>query len=179
MSVKTIIQRYMSGEHLDFLFFYGHTTLSLNIGKQCLSQHYTKAPFKADGFTFKTAEHYMMYGKAKLFDDIGTAAKIIKAETANEVKKLGREIKKFDQAVWDEEKFNIVVYGNLEKFSQNKKLKQFLLSTEDVVIVEAAPNDAIWGIGMTMTNIDLYDPRKWNGENLLGFALMKVRDTLK
>ena len=179
MTVKTIIQRYMSGEHIDFLFFYGHTTLSLSVGKQCLSQHYTKAPFELDSFTFKTAEHYMMYGKAKLFGDIGIAAKIVKAETAREVKALGRKIKNFDQATWDEEKFQIVVDGNIAKFSQNSKLGKFLLSTDDAVIVEAALNDNIWGIKMHMSNPDIYDPRKWEGENLLGFALMKVREILQ
>ena len=81
--------------------------------------------------------------------------------------------------MWDEEKFQIVVDGNIAKFSQNPKLRKFLLSTDDDVIVEAAPDDVIWGIGMHLTNIDLYDPRKWGGENLLGFALMKVRSKFK
>jgi ribA/ribD-fused uncharacterized protein len=41
--------------------------------------------------TFKTTEHYMMYRKAILFGDQGTANKILAAETPAEAKALGRE----------------------------------------------------------------------------------------
>ena len=72
-----------------------------------------------------------------------------------------------------------MVDGNITKFSQNPKLGKFLLSTDDTVIVEAALNDNVWGVGMHYTDPNIYDPRKWEGENLLGFALMKVRETLR
>ncbi|WP_295221067.1 NADAR family protein [uncultured Chryseobacterium sp.] len=81
--------------------------------------------------------------------------------------------------LWDEHKYEIVKQGNLLKFSQNEKLKEFLLSTEDKVLVEASPYDTIWGIGMPETNPKAGNPSEWNGENLLGFALMEVRDELK
>lgn len=69
--------------------------------------------------------------------------------------------------------------GNFLKFSQNEKFKEFLLSTADRILVEASPYDKIWGIGMLETDPKANDPSQWNGENLLGFALMEVRDLLK
>ena len=67
----------------------------------------------------------------------------------------------------------------MAKFSQNKQLKEFLLSTSKKVIVEASPYDKVWGIGMLVDDERASTPVKWKGENKLGFALMVVRDTLK
>mgnify|MGYP006105085405 FL=1 len=45
--------------------------------------------------------------------------------------------------------------------------------------MEASPVDTIWGIGMASDNVNIENPSKWEGENLLGYALMEVRDLLK
>ena len=94
-------------------------------------------------------------------------------------KKLGRQIKHFDEQIWLEQRFDIVVKGNYLKFSQNPELKQFLLNTSYRVIVEASPVDPIWGIGMAADHRDAANPKRWKGLNLLGFALMQVRDQLE
>ena len=83
------------------------------------------------------------------------------------------------QPTWDKMKYKIVLDGNLLKFSQNEELKQFLLSTGDKILVEASPYDKVWGIGMLAENFECINPGAWNGENLLGFALMEVRDILR
>ena len=89
---------------------------------------------------------------------------------------IGRKIKGFNQDVWDKHKYDIVYKGNYAKFSQNEALRSFLEHTEDKVLVEASPFDEIWGIKMSMDNLDINNPEKWNGQNLLGFVLMDVRD---
>ena len=38
--------------------------------------------------------------------------------------------------------------------------------------------DKIWGIGLSMSNPNRFNKDLWNGKNLLGYALMKVRDKL-
>ena len=75
--------------------------------------------------------------------------------------------------------FQIVVDGNIAKFSQNPKLQEFLMRTGDRILVEASPYDKIWGIGMAENNQKVENPLEWNGQNLLGFALMEVRDRLR
>lgn len=72
----------------------------------------------------------------------------------------------------------LVVEGNVAKFSQNPDLKEFLLGTGDAVIVEASPYDKIWGIGLKANDERARNPETWRGENLLGFALMDVREEL-
>lgn len=68
--------------------------------------------------------------------------------------------------------------GNLEKFSQNPPLGDFLLATQNRVLVEASPHDRIWGIGLHRDDPRAAEPARWLGENRLGFALMEVRSRL-
>lgn len=46
------------------------------------------------------------------------------------------------------------------------------------MLVEASPHDRIWGIGMDKTEAMSVTPDRWQGENILGFARMEVRDRL-
>ena len=119
-----------------------------------------------------------MAKKAILFNDNETFYKIIECKTPAEAKKLGREVKNYNDSIWLENRFEIVKNGNIHKFSQNKDLLQFLLNSDEQIIVEASPVDSIWGIGMASDHKDINNPEKWIGLNLLGFALMEVRDEL-
>lgn len=44
--------------------------------------------------------------------------------------------------------------------------------------MEASPYDRIWGIQLSADTPEAQNPFRWRGENLLGFALMEVRDEL-
>lgn len=162
-----------------FLFFWGHQpSKDGSITKTCFSQWW-ESSFIFEGIEYKSAEHWMMAKKAALFGDKEILDKILVCKSPAEAKKLGREIRNYENELWLANRFQIVKEGNLHKFSQNNELKTFLLNTLDRVIVEASPVDAIWGIGMTSDNNDCNNPEKWKGLNLLGFALMEVRDELR
>jgi ribA/ribD-fused uncharacterized protein len=64
------------------------------------------------------------------------------------------------------------------RFRQHPALGAFLVNTGRRVLVEASPVDRIWGIGLTRRDPAAADPDQWHGLNLLGFAVMQVRDTL-
>jgi ribA/ribD-fused uncharacterized protein len=162
-----------------YLFFWGHTPKQKDIvDKSCFSQWFPAA-FTVAGDTYATAEHWMMAEKARLFGNNEVRRRIIAVGHPDEAKKLGRQVTGFDPAVWDAQKFDLVVTGNYHKFNQYAQLKEYLLTTGDRVLVEASPVDAIWGIGLAATHPDASQPAKWPGENLLGFALMEVRDQLR
>lgn len=162
-----------------FLFFWGHQPSKDGIiTKTCFSQWWV-SPFVVDGITYKTAEHWMMAKKAELFNDNEILEKIIQANSPAEAKKLGREVRDYHDALWLANRYEIVRQGNFYKFSQHSDLKAFLVNTKERVLVEASPVDAIWGIGMTSDHKDIQNPEKWKGLNLLGFALMEVREELK
>jgi ribA/ribD-fused uncharacterized protein len=120
----------------------------------------------------------MMASKARLFGDHEVSIQILKASDPQTVKELGRAVKNFDDRVWKANRRRLVTEGNIAKFEQNEKLKSFLLSTCGIVLVEASPVDSIWGIGLIADDERAKDPMMWQGENLLGFALMDVREKL-
>ncbi|TFB31329.1 NADAR family protein [Pedobacter alluvionis] len=162
----------------EFLFFWGHQApKNGTISKACLSQWWS-SPFVENDITYQTAEHYMMAQKALLFRDQEIFEKILTKNSPKDVKDLGRQIKNFDVENWDAHKFDIVKQGNLLKFSQNQALKLFLLQTKSKILVEASPVDGIWGIGLAEDHADAKIPKNWIGLNLLGFALMEVRDEI-
>lgn len=125
---------------------------------------------------FPTAEHYMMYHKAMLMNDDEVAMKILSCETPAEAKTFGREVRNFDQDKWDAACDDIVEKGNFLKFEQNEDCQKALLGTGSRTIVEASPNDKIWGIGFTAETAEGKES-DW-GQNRLGKALEKVRKRL-
>jgi ribA/ribD-fused uncharacterized protein len=177
-SVAWLKSQFDSDQRLKYVFFWGHhPRRDHQISKACFSQWYA-APFRLDGLIYRTAEHWMMAEKARLFHDSEILKQILGANSPAEAKKLGRRVHNFDPIVWDEVKYDIVVKGNLHKFSQHQDLKKFLLSTYQRILVEASPVDSIWGIGMAADEAGIENPYHWKGDNLLGFALMEVRDEL-
>lgn len=116
--------------------------------------------------------------KADLFGDDPVREKILVANGPAAAKKLGRQVSGFDDDVWKEHRFEIVVTGNEAKFSQHVEMGELLRNTGSKVLVEAAPRDRIWGIGMGRNNEKAQNSSEWRGLNLLGFALMEVRERL-
>lgn len=127
---------------------------------------------------FQTAEHYTMFHKAMLFGDDETATCILRTHRPQEAKRLGRSVKGFDQVTWDQHKEDIVYRGNYLKFTQHNELRVKLLETGVRILAEANPYDRIWGIGLARTNPKARNPLQWNGQNLLGKALMRLRSEL-
>jgi len=165
--------------NLKFLFFWGHQPSNDGtITKTCLSQWW-ESSFVHEGIIYKTAEHWMMVKKAELFGDKVSTDRILNAQTPAEAKKLGREVSNYDEDIWIKNRFEIVRQGNYLKFNQNEALKSYLVNTGNQILVETSPLDPIWGIGLTYDHADANYPEKWNGLNLLGFALMQVRDELR
>jgi ribA/ribD-fused uncharacterized protein len=175
-SLKALISNKEAGQTPKYLFFWGHQpSKDGSITKTCFSQWWI-APFEVDSKIYPSAEHWMMAKKAELFVDNEILEKILLAKSPAEAKKLGRMVKNFDPEIWDEHKFEFVCEGNFHKFSQHPVLREFLIKTGDRVIVEASPMDKIWGIGMKSDHPNIENPELWKGENLLGFALMEVRE---
>lgn len=178
LDLKQLQQSVSKGERFAYLMFWGHRpSRDGRITKTCLSQWF-ESPFEVDGEIYLTAEHWMMAAKARLFGDREALSEILKAPDPILAKKLGRTVKNFNGKVWEANARRLVTDGNVAKFEQNAELKSFLLSTTGFVLVEASPVDSVWGIGLTADDERAQDPRTWQGQNLLGFALMDVREKL-
>lgn len=176
--VDDLRKAYERGEKFKFIFFWGNTATKPGIIDQsCLSQWWG-SNFMVEGVNYSCAEQFMMAEKARLFGDDTMLEAICAANHPKQMKALGRMVANFETTRWDEAAYGIVKAGNMAKFSQNPNLLAYLLGTKNRILVEASPRDRIWGIGMGKANPDAQNPSQWQGKNLLGFALMEVRDLL-
>lgn len=153
----------------QYVFFWGNADIYSN---------WHPARFRMDNHTFANSEQAMMYEKAQLMGDTETAAKILKTPNPKAVKALGREVRFWNENLWETNRVRIMVKVCLAKFKSNSELTRQLLETGKRVIVEASPYDKIWGIGMRENDEGVENPKNWQGLNLLGVALMEVREIL-
>ncbi|MFI0943487.1 NADAR family protein [Streptomyces sp. NPDC021020] len=177
-SVEELVAYTARGDRVKYLHFWGHRPQrDGRAGPGCLSQWWP-APFTVDGVGYATAEHWMMAGKARLFDDPEAERRALAATSPGAAKAAGRTVRGFDEAVWERERFALVAEGSRHKFGQHPELREYLLATAGRVLVEASPVDRVWGIGLAADDERAADPARWRGLNLLGFALMDARDAL-
>ena len=144
--------------------------------------NFAKTPFrmkeKESGKTiqFSCNEQFIMYSKAKLFNDKVAAESILNETNPLQMKRYGRTVENFDEKVWQEHNERILKNGLYLKFTQNPHLLNKLLDTKGATIVEANPYDQTYGVGLAAFDPNIQDPSKWRGKNLMGKALMAVRD---
>lgn len=134
--------------------------------------------FQVDDMKYSSMEQYMMYQKAVLFQDNEVAEQIMMTDQVGAIKGLGRNVRHYEEHVWNGRRQIIVYRGLTEKFMQNSALREELLATGEAVLAECAVQDRIWGIGLSMKDECRFDMREWQGQNLLGYALMEVREQL-
>ena len=175
--LEALLEAETRGERLKFVLFWGHDGHCDEPGPHWLSQWFP-VPCEVADQRYATAEHFMMAEKARLFADDVALAAIMGARTPGEAKALGRSVRGFDSKAWDAHRFAIVVKANTAKFEQNRSLGEYLLATGDRVLAEASPIDRVWGIGLAADDPLAGQVAEWKGLNLLGFALMEVRDRL-
>ena len=136
------------------------------------------SPFTVEKKNFSSMEQFMMYRKAICFGDEAVAKNILSTDDASQIKALGRQVKNYDEHIWNGIRQIVVYKGLLAKFLQNEDLKDRLKSTGEAILAECAVKDLIWGVGLSMKDPNRFDKTKWKGQNLLGYTLMMVREYL-
>ena len=138
--------------------------------------NWTKSNFIYNVFTYNCGEQMMMHQKALLFEDYETAELIMHSSDPKAIKGLGRQVKNFNQKVWDKNKYMIVKSGLKVRFLQDIEAQKELLKYKGKILVEASPYDRVWGIGYSKENA-LDNINNW-GENLLGKILTEICEEL-
>jgi ribA/ribD-fused uncharacterized protein len=146
--------------------------------KDSVLSNWHPAPFELGGIKYNCTEQHMMYNKAMFFNDTHMAERIMKSDSPDEQKKLGRRVKGFDVDEWDKVCKEITYNGCRAKFLQNPEMLKFLLQTKGTTLVEASPFDTIWGIGLDAKDPKAKDRSQWRGKNYLGEILTKLREDL-
>ncbi len=134
--------------------------------------------FSINGISFTSMEQYMMYQKAVCFQDENIAEQILATKDVAKIKELGRCVSGYNDQYWNGVRQIIVFEGLLAKFTQNELLKKQLKDTQNAILAECAVKDRTWGIGLSMNDSNRLKPELWKGQNLLGFALMMVRNKI-
>lgn len=137
--------------------------------------HYVEFDYK--GYKVTSSEQAFMLEKALMFDESMVKA-ILTTTDPRAIKRLGRQVRNFDEKKWNKVRYDIMVDILLAKFSV-EPLKSELLNTGDELIVEASPTDKIWGAGLVIGDARLNYPHYYPGQNLLGKALMEAREWLR
>lgn len=134
--------------------------------------------FSINGISFTSMEQYMMYQKAVCFQDENITEQILATKDVAKIKELGRCVSGYNDQYWNGVRQIIVYEGLFAKFTQNELLKKQLKDTQDAILAECAVKDRTWGIGLSMNDSNRLKPELWKGQNLLGFALMMVRNKI-
>lgn len=187
-SLNWLKEQIKDGKKLTFIGFFGNhsdTERERSFSNFYKTSFTEKMPL-GNIETFNCTEQYFMYQKAMLFDDHSTAQEILKPNLhPADYKRLGRQVRNYDDKIWASGRQSVMEHALWLKFSQNPKLKDYLLSTDDAVLVETSPFDRIWGCGIGKKPrpghkyVDWKNINNWTGQNLLGFVLMDVREQLK
>ena len=163
----------VEGEKHDVIFFH------LPEEPDGYLSNWYPASFTLDGITFSSTEQYMMYRKCRLFGDADSARAVMATDDPAMQQKIGKGASGFNSTVWNGRKQLILFRALMAKFSQNEDLRKQLLATGEAFLVECAHSDSIWACGIRRTEDERFDIEKWRGQNLLGFALMEVREALR
>lgn len=148
-----------------------HNTFSFELPSWC-------GIYGGDKINVESSEKAIMLCKASLMNDPDSFIEILKCSNQHKVKSLGKKIKNFNQELWNEKVCFLTKKIIKKKFSNVKGLKEVLFLTKNHLIAKISPTDKNWGIGMGKDNPDSNYPTLWKGSNILGWALMEVREEL-
>jgi ribA/ribD-fused uncharacterized protein len=132
-------------------------------------RYYMFSNFSAFMFYWKdewwmTSEHAYQASKFLLYE---IKERIRTALSAHDAKKIARSLDHLKRADWASVKLPIMEEIVRAKLEQHPFIKESLLETRQMVIIEDSPKDSFWGRGPDH-----------NGENHLGRIWMKLRDEL-
>ncbi len=131
------------------------------------------------GKKYDNNEQWMMAAKAWLMNDLATLVEIHKIRDPKAIKALGRNVKPFNEALWQKACEAVVTAGAIAKFTATDRMRQEILDTGDLILVEGSPVDRIWGVGIRWSDPAIEDPKNWRGKNLLGKCLMEARSAIR
>jgi hypothetical protein len=139
-----------------------------------LSNHHP-CEFELDNINFNCSEQAYFYLKAVECKDDSAKRRIMKTSNPGIQKSIGGQIK--DTPDWTTNKVAAMKRVCMAKFSQNKKLRDFLLDTKSNYLAEDNPNDGFWGIKLRRNSPRSKSRANFKANNL-GVLLMEIRDTL-
>mmetsp|Transcript_120429 Transcript_120429/g.239678 ORF Transcript_120429/g.239678 Transcript_120429/m.239678 type:complete len:369 (-) Transcript_120429:486-1592(-) len=143
--------------------------------------NWASSPITIDDVHYTCVEQWIMASKARACGDSAVLQQILSSRSPRKMKGLGRSLNsKMVNRFWTQQaKWITQLQGARAKFQQNKALAVKLLGTGRKQIAEASPADRIFGIGLAPSDPLAQNPENWRGTNILGKALMQVREEIR
>jgi ribA/ribD-fused uncharacterized protein len=126
LSASMRLERQVMG---NMIYFYSHTHGEYKSFSQLYLCAFTMM-YSDKEIEYNCAEQHHHQQKALLFGDTEIASKIMLASSPGVQKKLGRQVKNFDNAIWLSKCYDICKRCNIAKFSQHPQLLEILMSTK-------------------------------------------------
>lgn len=130
------------------------------------------------GIKYKSVTHYLMVRKAEVLEKSDVASDILKGNNFGEWQYFYFNHISQKDARWDEVFEDELYLANVAKFTQDDSNKEDLLDLcpHPAKFVYADPFDPNLGIGIGIRAA--FQGEQWNGKNLLGEVLTRVRDEI-
>jgi len=118
---------------------------------------------------------------AKRFNDNNNLSRIMLMESAEEVNYSVENVpgdKEENEVKWNEYMKTLIPEINMIKFTQYPELASRLIETKNAILGAYIVNDNLLGIGISMDDMKAKNPIEWSGQNILGKALMDIRELI-
>lgn len=135
-----------------------------------------------NGTMYHSAQQAMYAEIAKAFNDQTNLEKIMLAETPDEINYTVDDVPgdtETNEVKWNDLTKQLIYDINILKFNQYPELTARLLETKNASLGAYIPDDNLIGIGISIDNVQSQNPVNWTGQNLLGKALMNIRDKVR
>jgi hypothetical protein len=131
---------------------------------------------------YNSAQQAIVAELAKVFNDQEGLQKIMLADTPDEINYKLDNVPgdaEINESKWNDTTKQLIYDVNISKFNQYPELTARLLETKTALLGAYIPDDNLIGIGISIDNIQSKNPLNWTGQNLLGKALMDIREKLR
>lgn len=131
---------------------------------------------------YNSAQQAIYAEIAKAFNDEENLKRIMLADTPDEVHYEVSDVPgdaEMNETKWNDLTKQLIYDVNIAKFNQYPELAARLLETKNAVLGAYVPNDTLIGIGLSLDNFQSKNPINWTGQNILGKALMDIREKIR
>ena len=135
-----------------------------------------------NGTMYNSAYQAIAAEIAKSFNDQDNLQKIMIAETPDDVNYTLANVPgdaEINETKWNDLTKQFIYDVNIAKYNQYPELAARLLETKNATLGAYIPDDNLIGIGLSIDNIQAKNSVNWTGQNLLGKALMDIRQKIR
>jgi ribA/ribD-fused uncharacterized protein len=135
-----------------------------------------------NGTMYHSAKQALAAELAKGFNDEENLQRIMTTESATEITYDLSNVPgdaDANEPKWNDLTKRLLYDINIVKFNQYPELAGRLLETKNAQLGAYIPDDNLLGIGISIDNVQAQNPVNWTGQNLLGKALMDIRQKMR